>query len=182
MDSAVNLTEMKKNAAMKQQILELLPALRRFAYSLSNSVHDADDLLQTTVERLLSKAMPADVNLDKWAFTVCRNLWIDECRSRKVRNHVEWTPEQHDGAWTTEGEKDMQLKIEVEQINSAMRLLPEDQHIVLSMVAVQGLTYKEVAEALQIPQGTVMSRLARARSKLAELLKMDPVQAEHELH
>jgi RNA polymerase sigma-70 factor (ECF subfamily) len=76
----------------------------------------------------------------------------------------------------------MQLKIEVEQINSAMRLLPEDQHIVLSMVAVQGLTYKEVAEALQIPQGTVMSRLARARSKLAELLKMDPVQAEHELH
>lgn len=64
----------------------------------------------------------------------------------------------------------MVLKIELEQINAAMRELPEDQHIVLSMVAVQGLSYKEVAEALQIPQGTVMSRLARARARLAELV------------
>lgn len=173
---------MMKLAAMKQQLLELVPALRRFAYSLSNSVHDADDLLQTTVERLLSKPMPEDVNLDKWAFTVCRHLWIDECRSRKVRNNVEWDPDQHDAVWITEGEKDMQLKIEVEQVNTAMRQLPEDQHIVLSMVAVQGLSYKEVADALQIPQGTVMSRLARARNKLVELLQMEPAQTENELH
>jgi RNA polymerase sigma factor (sigma-70 family) len=154
---------------MKQRLLELVPALRRFAYSLSNSVHDADDLLQNTVERLLTRPIPADASLEKWAYTVCRNLWIDECRSRKVRAAVSFEPELHDVV-ATEGEKDMVLKIELEQINAAMRELPEDQHIVLSMVAVQGLSYREVAEALQIPQGTVMSRLARARAKLAELV------------
>ncbi len=154
---------------MKERLLELVPALRRFAYSLSNSVHDADDLLQNTVERLLTRPMPEDASLEKWAYTVCRNLWIDECRSRKVRSAVSFEPDLHDVV-SIEGEKDMILKIELEQINAAMRELPEDQHIVLSMVAVQGLYYKEVAEALQIPQGTVMSRLARARARLAELV------------
>lgn len=154
---------------MKERLLELVPALRRFAYSLSNSVHDADDLLQNTVERLLTRPMPEDASLEKWAYTVCRNLWIDECRSRKVRSAVSFEPDLHDVV-SIEGEKDMILKIELEQINAAMRELPEDQHIVLSMVAVQGLSYKEVAEALQIPQGTVMSRLARARARLAELV------------
>lgn len=154
---------------MKERLLQLVPALRRFAYSLSNSVHDADDLLQNTVERLLTRPIPEDASLEKWAYTVCRNLWIDECRSRKVRAAVSFEPDLHDTVGT-EGEKDMVLKIELEQINAAMRELPEDQHIVLSMVAVQGLSYKEVAEALQIPQGTVMSRLARARARLAELV------------
>lgn len=154
---------------MKERLLELIPALRRFAYSLSNSVHDADDLLQNTMERLLTRPIPADASIDKWAYTVCRNLWIDECRSRKVRSAVSFEPDLHDVV-AAEGEKDMVLKIELEQINTAMQALPEDQHIVLSMVAVQGLSYKEVAEALQIPQGTVMSRLARARAKLAELV------------
>lgn len=157
------------HAEMKDRLLELVPALRRFAYSLSNSVHDADDLLQNTVERLLTRPMPEDASLEKWAYTVCRNLWIDECRSRKVRAAVSFEPDLHDVV-SIEGEKDMVLKIELEQINAAMRELPEDQHMVLSMVAVQGLSYKEVAEALQIPQGTVMSRLARARARLAELV------------
>ncbi len=156
-------------ATMKEQLLALLPALRRFAWSLTNSVHDADDLLQNTVERLLVKGMPDDANLDKWAFTVCRNLWIDECRSRKVRGTVAWDQEQHDVV-TVDGEKDMQLKIEVAQINALLRQLPEEQHLVLSMVSVQGLSYQQTADALGIPLGTVMSRLARARGRLAELV------------
>lgn len=167
---------------MKDQILELMPALRRFAYSLSGSVHDADDLLQTTVERLLSRPIPAEASIEKWAFTVLRNLWIDECRSRKVRSAVSWEPDLHDAMLTTEGEKDMQLKIDVEHINAAMQKLPEEQHLVLSMVAVQGLSYREVAEALQIPQGTVMSRLARARGKLAALLNLDEQNLRYEYH
>ncbi|MES2606763.1 MAG: sigma-70 family RNA polymerase sigma factor [Pseudomonadota bacterium] len=166
---------------MKEQLLNLLPALRRFACSLTNSVADADDLLQNTVERLLNKGVPDDVELAKWAFTVCRNLWIDECRSRKVRSSVEWDPDQHDALLTTEGEKDMVLKIEIDQIGQAMQQLPEEQHLVLSMVAVQGLSYKEVAAALKLPIGTVMSRLARARVKLAELLKLQDAAALYEL-
>lgn len=169
------------HAEMKEKLLELVPALRRFAYSLSNSVHDADDLLQNTVERLLSRPMPEDASLEKWAYTVCRNLWIDECRSRKVRAAVSFEPDLHDVV-SIEGEKDMVLRIELEQINAAMRELPEDQHMVLSMVAVQGLSYKEVAEALQIPQGTVMSRLARARARLAELVAPGGTRIPYTLH
>lgn len=168
-------------ATMKEQILALLPALRRFAWSLTNSVHDADDLLQNTVERLLVKDMPADVHLSKWAFTVCRNLWIDECRSRKVRGAVTWDIELHD-IIPVDGEKDMQLKIEMEQINTAMQQLPEEQHLVLSMVAVQGLSYQETADTLGIPLGTVMSRLARARSRLMELVGPDSCPAPQTLH
>lgn len=167
---------------MKEQLLALLPALRRFAWSLTNSVADADDLLQNTVERLLTRTMPADANLGKWAFTVCRNLWIDECRARKVRTAVEWEPDLHEHILKVEGEKDMQLKIEVRQVNQAMQRLPEEQHLVLSMVAVEGLSYREVAAALDIPLGTVMSRLARARARLAELLQLDSSPATYELH
>lgn len=156
-------------ATMKDRLLALLPALRRFAWSLTNSVHDADDLLQNTVERLLVKGMPADADLNKWAFTVCRNLWIDECRSRKVRGTVAWDQDEHDVV-TVDGEKDMQLKIEVAQINALLQQLPEEQHLVLSMVTVQGLSYQETADALGVPLGTVMSRLARARSRLVELV------------
>jgi RNA polymerase sigma factor (sigma-70 family) len=156
-------------ATMKDQLLALLPALRRFAWSLTNSVHDADDLLQNTVERLLVKGMPDDADINKWAFTVCRNLWVDECRSRKVRGVVSFDQDEHDFV-TTDGEKDMQLKIEVAQINALLKQLPEEQHLVLSMVTVQGLSYQEAADALGIPLGTVMSRLARARTKLVELV------------
>ena len=153
---------------MKEQLLALLPALRRFAWSLTNSVHDADDLLHNTVERLLVKGMPDGADINKWAFTVCRNLWVDECRSRKVRGTVAWDQDEHDVV-TVDGEKDMQLKIEVAQINALLQQLPEEQHLVLSMVTVEGLSYQETADALGIPLGTVMSRLARARTRLVEL-------------
>jgi len=167
---------------MKEQLLALLPALRRFAWSLTNSLADTDDLLQNTVERLLSRSMPADADHTRWAFTVCRNLWIDECRSRKVRSAVEWDPDLHDHLLRTEGEKDMQLKIEIQQVNAAMQQLPQEQHLVLSMVAVEGLSYREVADTLGIPLGTVMSRLARARARLADLLQLDHGHAGQQLH
>ena len=168
-------------ATMKEQLLALLPALRRFAWSLTNSVHDADDLVQNTVERLLVKGMPDDADINKWAFTVCRNLWVDECRSRKVRGVVTWEPDEHD-VITVDGEKDMQLKIEVAQINALLQQLPEEQHLVLSMVTVQGLSYQETADTLGIPLGTVMSRLARARTRLVELVGPESSFAAQTLH
>lgn len=157
---------------MTKQLVELLPALRRFSWSLTNSAHDADDLLQATVERLLTKGVPVDADLGKWAFTVCRNLWIDEYRSRKVRQNAEWDPMLSDRAHV-DGERQVHSQMELDRVNHAMQSLPEEQHLVLSMVAVQGLSYKGVAESLEIPLGTVMSRLARGRAKLVELLK-DP--------
>jgi len=154
---------------MKQQLTELLPALRRFCWSLTNSSHDADDLLQATVERLLTKGVPDNVDIARWAFTVCRNLWVDEYRSRKVRQRASADPLLREDS-SFDGEKSVHLEMELAQVNRAMAQLPDEQHLVLTLVAVQGLSYREVAESLDIPTGTVMSRLARARQRLTELL------------
>lgn len=154
---------------MKAELLELLPALRRYAWSMTHSVHDADDLLQGTVERLLRKGVPEGVELARWAFTVCRNLWIDEYRSRKTWQTTELDPELTE-AGQVDGEKDVQTQMQLKQVMAAMQQLPEEQQMVLNMVSVQGLSYQDVADSLEIPVGTVMSRLARARGKLTEIL------------
>jgi len=154
---------------MQQEITELLPRLRRFAYSLTGSMPDADDLLQNTVERLLARDVPRDADLTKWAFRVCRNVWIDECRARKVRREAAEQPELTDGQ-VVDGERQTTRKIEWNRVDAAMARLPEDQRQIISLVAIQGLSYQAVAEILSVPRGTVMSRLARARSALSEAL------------
>jgi RNA polymerase sigma factor (sigma-70 family) len=156
---------------MKAELLELLPALRRFAWSLTQSVHDADDLLQATVERLLKKGVPDGVELARWAFTVCRNLWIDEYRSRKIRRNVDVEPEVYE-AGQVDGESDVHSQMELERVMAAIKHLPDHQQTVLTMVAIQGLPYQQVADELQIPIGTVMSRLSRARARLASSLQV----------
>lgn len=154
---------------MKDQLMDLLPGLRRFAWSLTQSVHDADDLLQATVERLLKKGVPEGVELARWAFTVCRNLWIDEYRSRRVRRSTDVDTDLVE-AGQVNGERDIHSQMELRRVLQVMQQLPEDQRLVLTMVTVQGMSYQNVADALDIPTGTVMSRLARARGKLVELL------------
>lgn len=154
---------------MNEQLMALLPALRRFAWSLTHSVHDADDLLQGTVERILRKGVPDDVELARWAFTVCRNLWIDEYRARRTRQNALRDP-RLTASGHTDGERDIHSQMALEEVDRAMQRLPDDQRVVLGMVTVQGLPYRQVAEELDIPLGTVMSRLARARVRLVELL------------
>ena len=154
---------------MQAELIELLPALRRYAWSMTHSVHDADDLLQGTVERLLRKGVPEGVELARWAFTVCRNLWIDEYRSRKTWQTADLDPDLTD-AGQIDGEKDVQTQMQLKQVMAAMQQLPVEQQLVLNMVSVQGLSYQDVADSLEIPVGTVMSRLARARGKLTEIL------------
>jgi len=155
---------------MKEELLTLMPAIRRFAYSLTGSPHDADDLLQNTIERVLSRGVPDDVELVKWAFRVCRNLWIDEYRARKVRHSDQAADELLDEQ-AIDGEKIICDHITLHQVNHAMDQLPDDQRSILALVAVQGMSYKEVSETLSVPMGTVMSRLARARVALSQFLK-----------
>lgn len=158
---------------MKQELTSLVPMIRRFAYSLTGSMADADDLLQSTVERVLSKKIPKDVDLNKWVFRVCRNLWIDEYRSRKVRQEAAQQPELSEGQ-IVDGERAIAGEMELERVNRAMDRLPNDQRSILALVALQGMSYKEVAATLEIPMGTVMSRLARARAALCEILNTSP--------
>lgn len=155
---------------MRQEIAQILPGLRRFAYSLTGSMPDADDVLQSTVERLLAREVPEDADIGRWAFRVCRNVWIDECRARKVRRDAAERPELSEGQ-VVQGEQETSSEIELNRVEQAMARLPEDQRQIIALVALQGFSYGEVAEILAIRKGTVMSRLARARAALSELLK-----------
>lgn len=154
---------------LRQELTDLLPRLRRFAYALSGSRADADDLLQATVERLLTRGVPEDADIRKWSFRVCRNLWIDEIRSRRVRSAAV-TEGKLEAEERIDGERVVLGSISVAEVNRAMASLPEDQRAALSLVAVEGLSYAEAADALDVPIGTIMSRISRARAALAELL------------
>jgi RNA polymerase sigma factor (sigma-70 family) len=155
---------------MKAELKQLLPALRRFAYSLTGSMADADDLLQNTVVRLLNTPPAEGVPLPQWAFKICRNLWIDDYRAQKVRHlatqHTELQQENF-----SDGEQDMINDIQLAEVNTAMNSLPDEQREVLSLIAVQGLSYQEAASVLAIPAGTIMSRLARARAAMVNALQ-----------
>lgn len=158
---------------MKEQMRQLVPGLRRFAYSLTGTMPEADDLLQGTLERVLRQSPPAGVALEPWAFRICRNLWIDECRSRQVRDRAAQQPELTDGQ-VVDGERATTSQIELSQVDAAMARLPDDQREIISLVAIQGMSYQAVADTLDIPKGTVMSRLARARAALSKSLNTAP--------
>lgn len=159
--------------ALRRELLGLLPRLRRYAYALTGARHDADDLLQSTLERLLVKGVPEAVEVDKWAFRVCRNLWIDEIRARRVRSAV---PLEESGAMeqTFDGENALMSKLALAEIGDAMDELPEEQRAALSLVVLEGLSYAQAADVLETPIGTIMSRIARARAALSKALRAEP--------
>ncbi len=154
----------------REVILADLSPLRRFCLSLTGSQADADDLLQSTVERLLDKGMPADANATKWAYRVCKNLWIDELRSREVRQRDPGLADDHfDTAPSAEESATGQRQMLA--VGEALEKLPHDQRLALTLVAVEGKTYAEAAEILEVPMGTIMSRISRARKQLAETIE-----------
>jgi RNA polymerase sigma factor (sigma-70 family) len=151
----------------QDELVEILTNIRRFAYSLTGNMADADDLLQSTVERVLERGLPDEAPLLPWCFRICRNLWIDEVRSRKVRSEAAFEPAVF-GEQVLMGEQQVLGEISLGEVQDALRSMTEEQRAVLVLVAIEGYAYKEAAEVLDIPVGTVMSRLARARSTLAE--------------
>ncbi len=156
--------KLKKNHV---ELVEILPNIRRFAVSLAGNLADADDLLQSTVERVLERGVPDDAPLLAWCLRVCRNLWIDEVRSRKVRTEASADPAVI-GEQVLPGEDQVIGEMTLEEVQAALTGMTEDQRAVLELVAVEGYAYKEAAAVLDVPIGTVMSRLARARATLAD--------------
>jgi RNA polymerase sigma-70 factor (ECF subfamily) len=155
----------------RQEITGILPNLRRFALSLTGSMADADDLLQSTVERLLERGLPADAEVLPWSLRVCRNLWIDELRHRKVQREASDQIAAGSDASVC-GEQQVLGELTLAEVQQVLASMPDEQCAVLELVAVEGYAYKEAAAVLGIPIGTVMSRLARARSALAELYSL----------
>lgn len=154
---------------LRAEIAALLPGLRRCAYSLTGRRHDADDLVQATIERLLDRGVPADADTRRWSLRVCRNLWIDEYRSRKARA-TETGADLERASAEIDGERLVLGRIAFSEVDRAMRGIPDDQRTALALFAVEGLSYAEIAEITEAPIGTVMSRIARARAAVASAL------------
>jgi RNA polymerase sigma-70 factor, ECF subfamily len=148
------------------QLVELIPRLRRFARALTRSEADADDLAQAAIEKALVNAASwqAGSRLDSWIYRIAQNLWRDELRAHRRR------AEPLDSAGELAGEDGRETftqRIQAQEVADAFEQLPEDQRLVLALVALDGLSYQQAADTLGVPIGTVMSRLARARGRLA---------------
>src|SRR5262245_27574540 len=162
---------MKSTSAVDEvraQLAGLLPHLRRFARVITRNVADADDLVQVSVEKALIRAeqwRPGS-KLDSWMFGIMKNAWIDEIRARRRRERVH-APEEVGFAVgdATATARDIALSVQ-----AAMSRLPEEQRRAMALVLVEGLSYKDAAESLGIPIGTLTSRLARGREALQALL------------
>ncbi|MGL4237396.1 sigma-70 family RNA polymerase sigma factor [Tabrizicola sp.] len=154
----------------RKDLVGLLPRLRRFALTLTRSRDDGDDLVQAACERAILRAgqWQPGTRLDSWLFTMMRNIWVSEMRSRRVRlgqGHVDAT--ETDELSTPVGAVD---HIYGNQLIGMVMSLPEGLSACLLLVSVEGHSYQEAADILDIPIGTVMSRMSRARQLMKELL------------
>ena len=154
---------------IQARIIELLPRLRRFARNLTRNPHDADDVVQIAVERALTRLdqWHRDARLDSWLFRIVRNAWIDEIRSRARRDAL-FAPEE---AGEAIGVAAIDREVDRLSVEAAMSRLPEEQRSAVSLVLVEGLAYKEAAQVLDVPIGTLTSRLARGREALQAMLQ-----------
>lgn len=155
-------------AGLREQIVETLPRLRRFARTLARNAHDADDVVQIAVERALARLdqLRPGAPLASWLFGIVRNAWIDEVRGRARQGRIFAMEEL--GAHV--GEDSMRSVADTLAVQDAMARLPEEQRTAIGLVLVEGLSYKEAARIMEIPVGTLTSRLARGRDALQEML------------
>jgi len=154
----------------RSEMLALLPRLRRFALGLTADAVEADDLVQAACERALARRSQwqEGTRLDSWMFKMTQNLWIDQLRARRPTDDL--ASEALEQLPGEDWQRGLEASMTLEQVMKAMRQLPPPMRAVLSLVCVEGLSYQEAAAALEVPMGTVMSRLARARAALHGLL------------
>lgn len=149
---------------LKNLLVQELPRLRRFAHGLTGNKSDADDLVQSLVEKLLTKE-PQNTPEVPWLLRVCKNLWIDKVRTQQNREQL-----LEQNFETAEPVSEGPQNDQMDQIMAAMMQLSQEQRQLVTLVIVEGFSYQEAADVLEIPVGTVMSRVARARSKLMSIL------------
>ena len=156
--------------SVRAEMIALLPRLRRFARVLAGNAADADDLVQDTVERALTRLSlwTPGTRLDSWMFRIVQTIWIDQLRAREVRKEDGDVAEERLG--TDEPARRIEARLALSEIRLAVENLPPDQRATLMLVTVEGLSYKEAAVVAGVPVGTIMSRLARARVALQQQL------------
>lgn len=153
-------------------MVALQPRLRRFAYGLTGSIDEADELVQCTYERAISRLnqWQAGSRLDSWMYRILQNIWLNQLRARRVRReHLSQT--EVDSLGSDSHQRQTEASMMLEQVRLCILRLPEEQRAPLLLVSVEGLSYKEAAEVLEIPIGTLTSRLSRGRLNLLQLME-----------
>ncbi|MDE1166645.1 MAG: sigma-70 family RNA polymerase sigma factor [Pseudomonas sp.] len=163
--------------AFKAELGQHLARLWRYGLVLSRQRHVAEDLVQATCVRALERAdqyLPG-TRMDRWLLSILHSIWLNEVRARRVR-HGQGSVDVDTALWF-DGEQAAHTHVLAAQVLKRVDALPEAQRATVFLAYVEGLAYREVAELLGVPLGTVMSRLAAARLKLAEHLPLQAVPA-----
>src|SRR5262245_44969112 len=152
-------------------MVAVLPRLRRFAYALTGSNEQGDDLVQDACLRALSRIelWQPGTRLDSWMYRIAQNIWLDRVRANKVRGEAV-DIDVMEGMTGTDGRIVAESELTLQAVAAAMARLPAEQRTTIALVCIEGASYKEAAEISGVPVGTVMSRLARARRTLNALL------------
>lgn len=160
--------------AFEKELEAILPRLRRFAHGLTAHRADADDLAQSTIERALRARLQwqEGTRLDAWLYRIMRNCWIDTIRSR-TRSGRTMAPEEAGNDVGHDPSAQMDAKIDLARLMQGMAQLPPEQREVVALVLVEGFGYRETAELLDLPIGTVSSRLVRGRTALFAMVNED---------
>lgn len=160
-----------KKMSFERHLGEVYPRVRRFAFSLSRNAADADDLTQKAAIRAMDSfaRFQDGTRFDSWMFRITRNLWIDTVRARGRRAKHEVAQE----AGLSVGydpRPAADAAIDLGKAMTALEQLPDDQREVVALILIDGMGYRETAEILDLPIGTVSSRLVRGRKALLEML------------
>ncbi|MBB6125034.1 RNA polymerase sigma factor [Sphingobium subterraneum] len=160
---------------VKSRLVAFLPRLRRFCHGLTGDRDLGDDLLQATVERALVRhaQWQAGTSLENWVFKMASNLNIDRLRAQRVRGISVEIEDAFDLPGGDELQR-LEFRSELDAVRAALEAMPAELRAVITAVLIDGQAYKEVAELLGIPIGTVMSRLSRARQFVDVYVRRGP--------
>ncbi len=150
------------------QAMQYIPRLRRYARALTGDASAADDLVQDALERALVKQSlwREGTDLRAWLFTVMHNVFVNQVRSAAVSRTV-----QLDDSIADQPQSQSTDRLEIRDLDAALQALPEEQRAVVLLVGLEQMTYDEAARVLEVPIGTVMSRLSRGRERLRRLMQ-----------
>ena len=156
---------------MRAAIIAALPRLRRFCQSMAGNPADGDDLMQATVERALARSeqFQQGTRVDSWMFRIAQNLHIDNARAARRRGTAIPVEDIH-GLAGDDGRAITESRSELAAVQRALDSVPDDQRAAFLLVVVEGMSYRDAAEALDVPIGTIMSRIARARARIEAAL------------
>jgi RNA polymerase sigma-70 factor, ECF subfamily len=161
--------DLQRRKLVQEGLPPLLKRLWRYAFVLTGDRDAAQDLVQATCVRALERSdqfLPG-THLIRWAYTILSSIWKNELRARRIRMGEGFVDPEFE--LVADASREIETNLFARQVLKEIERLPEAQRQAVFLVYGEGLSYREAAEVLDVPQGTIMSRLAAARTKLAQM-------------